>query len=152
MTSANNAAFIWSIANLLRGPYKPAEYGPVILPFTVLRRLDCVLELTKPNVLAKHAALGDSKVPEGIVLPAVAGQAFYNTSQYDLAKLGGDPAGTRLNLINYINGFSPNVRDIFERFGFLGEIEKLDEHELLYLVTKQFAQVDLMSSPTSRWG
>ena len=143
MTAANNAAFIWSIANLLRGPYKPAEYGPVILPFTVLRRMDCVLESTKAKVLAKHAALGNGKVPEEIVLPGVAGQSFYNTSRYDLGKLGGDPASTRLNLISYINGFSPNVRDIFERFGFLLEIDKLDEHELLYLVTKQFAQVDL---------
>ena len=143
MTAANNAAFIWSIANLLRGPYKPAEYGPVILPFTVLRRLDCVLEPTKAAVLARHATTGSSKVPEEIVLPTIAGQSFYNTSQYDLAKLGGDPAGTRLNLINYINGFSTNVRDIFERFGFLLEIEKLDEHELLYMVTKQFAAVDL---------
>ncbi len=149
MTAANNAAFIWSIANLLRGPYKPAEYGPVILPFTVLRRLDCVLESTKTQVLAKHAALGNSKVPGEIVLPTVAGQSFYNASPYDLAKLGGDPAGTRLNLINYINGFSPNVRDIFERFGFLLEIDKLDEHELLYLVTKQFAQVDLHPNSVS---
>jgi len=142
---ANNAAFIWSIANLLRGPYKPAEYGPVILPFTVLRRLDCVLEPTKAGVLAEAASLeaAGSKVPAEIVLPTVAGQSFYNTSPYDLGKLGGDPSGTRLNLIAYINGFSPNVRDIFERFGFLQEIDKLDEHELLYLVTKQFAQVDL---------
>ena len=141
----NNANLIWSIANLLRGPYKPAEYGPVVLPFTVLRRLDCVLEPTKAGVLAKAASLeaAGSKVPAEIVLPTVASQSFYNTSPYDLAKLGGDPSGTRLNLINYINGFSPNVRDIFERFGFLGEIEKLDEHELLYLVTKQFAGVDL---------
>ena len=141
----NNANLIWSIANLLRGPYKPAEYGPVVLPFTVLRRLDCVLEPTKAGVLAKAASLEatGSKVPAEIVLPTVAGQSFYNTSPYDLAKLGGDPSGTRLNLIAYINGFSPNVRDIFERFGFLQEIEKLDEHELLYLVTKQFAQVDL---------
>jgi hypothetical protein len=143
MTTANNAAFIWSIANLLRGPYKPAEYGPVILPFTVLRRLDCVLEPTKQKVLDRHATMANSKVPEEIVLPTIAGQSFYNTSAYDLAKLGGDPAGTRLNLINYINGFSPNVRDIFERFGFLLEIDKLVEHEMLYMVTKQFASVDL---------
>ena len=96
-------------------------------------------------MLAKAASLGaaGNKVPAEIVLPTVAGQSFYNTSPYNLPKLGGDPSGTRLNLISYINGFSPNVRDIFERFGFFGEIDKLDEHELLYLVTKQFAQVDL---------
>lgn len=83
MTAANNAAFIWSIANLLRGPCKPAEYGPVILPFTVLRRLDCVLEPTKQAVLGKHAAIADSKNPEDVVLPRVSGQSSYNTCKYD---------------------------------------------------------------------
>lgn len=143
MTSPNHAAFIWSIANLLRGPYKPAEYGPVILPFTVLRRLDCVLESTKAAVLEKHVELEGQDVPEELILPTYSGQAFYNTSQYDLKKLGGDPEGTKANLLDYLRGFSPNVYDIFDRFGFEAEIAKLDEHELLYMVTKEFAGIDL---------
>ncbi|MEJ7648695.1 MAG: class I SAM-dependent DNA methyltransferase [Nakamurella sp.] len=143
MTSANNAAFIWSVADLLRGPYKPAEYGPVILPFTVLRRLDCVLEPTKDAVLAKASEFESSGIPLHVGLPSVSGHSFYNTSAYTLASLVGDPDGIRANLHDYVNGFSANVRDIFEQFEFDAKLAKLDEYALLYLVTKRFTEIDL---------
>jgi type I restriction enzyme M protein len=140
--SENNANLVWSIANLLRGPYKPKEYGEVVLPFTILRRLDCVLELTKDAVLAAYEAKRDGQFPLSVVLPRVSKQSFYNTSRYSLTKLG-DADHIKANLLDYLNGFSENVRDIFERFGFLNQIERLDENELLLLVTQQFAAVDL---------
>lgn len=95
----NKVTFIWSIAELLRGPYKPAQYGRVILPLTVLRRLDCVLEPTKDKVLAKHASMKGSKV-ENIepILNRVAGQAFHNTSKLDFQKLKGEPDRIAANL------------------------------------------------------
>jgi type I restriction enzyme M protein len=140
--SENNANLVWSIANLLRGPYKPKEYGEVVLPFTILRRLDCVLEPTKDAVLAAYEAKKDGQFPLSVVLPRVSKQSFYNTSRYSLTKLG-DADHIKANLLDYLNGFSENVRDIFERFGFLNQIERLDENELLLLVTRQFAAVDL---------
>ena len=140
--SENNANLVWSIANLLRGPYKPKEYGEVVLPFTILRRLDCVLEPTKDAVLAAYEAKKDGQFPLSVVLPRVSKQSFYNTSRYSLTKLG-DADHIKANLLDYLTGFSENVRDIFERFGFLNQIERLDENELLLLVTQRFAAVDL---------
>ena len=140
--STNNGAFIWSIANLLRGVYKQADYGKVILPFTILRRLDAVLEPTKDAVLAEYAKRKDQPGLEHI-LPAVSGQSFYNTSLYTLNKLAGDPANLRANLIDYVQGFSGNVRDIFERYNFTSQLETLDENDLLLLVLQAFAEVDL---------
>lgn len=140
--SENNANLVWSIANLLRGPYKPKEYGEVVLPFTILRRLDCVLEPTRDDVLAAYEAKKDGQFPLRVVLPRVSKQSFYNTSRYSLTKLG-DADHIKANLLDYLNGFSENVLDIFERFGFLNQIERLDENELLLLVTRRFAAVDL---------
>lgn len=137
----NHGAFIWRIANLLRGTYKPAQYGTVILPFVVLRRLDCILEPTKANVLAKAAKLGG--LPEDIALPRASGHSFYNTSKYDMKKLRGDPVNLRANIGDYVRGFSPNVRDIFEEFDLDKTLAKLDESDLLYLVTRDFADIDL---------
>lgn len=142
MAENNNGAFIWSIANLLRGTYKQADYGKVVLPFTILRRLDAVLEPTKDAVLAEAAKLGDSPVAP-IALPEVSGQSFYNTSRYTLKKIAGDPANARANLENYVAGFSATVRDIFERYDFDVQLAKLDENDLLYLVLQRFAEVDL---------
>ncbi len=137
------SAFIWSVADLLRGDYKQSENGKVILPFTVLRRLDCVLEATKPAVLAEQAKrlkLGVN--PEPFLLRA-SGQMFFNTSALDVKKLIGDADHIKENLYAYIHAFSPAVRDIFECFDFYVQIERLAKAGLLYQVTERFAQVDL---------
>jgi type I restriction enzyme M protein len=137
------ASFIWSVADLLRGDYKQSEYGRVILPFTVLRRLDCVLEPTKGAVLAELAA--KEKVglnPEPFLLRA-AKQGFYNTDKLDLKRLMGDQDNIRANLFRYVQGFSPAVRDIFEQFEFYAQIDRLAKAGLLYLVTERFAGIDL---------
>jgi type I restriction enzyme M protein len=144
----NNANFIWSIADLLRGPYKPHQYGAVVLPFTILRRHDCVLEPTKQAVLDEAKKRGDA-ASASVFLTKAAGQGFYNTSQFTLKSLMGDPAGIRANLLDYVRGFSENVRDIFEKFEFEKQLEKLDGENLLYLVTKRFAEVDLHPSAVS---
>src|SRR5947209_4980627 len=143
MSGINLSSFIWSVADLLRGDYKQSEYGKVILPFTVLRRLDCVLEGTKPAVLAelekrKRAGLN----PEPFLLRK-SGQSFFNTSPLDMKKLMGDQDHIRENLFAYIQAFSPAVRDIFERFEFYAQLDRLAKAGLLYLVTERFAQVDL---------
>jgi type I restriction enzyme M protein len=139
-----HANFIWTIANLLRGPYKPAQYRRVMLPMTVLRRMDCVLEPTKDRVLAKFAQLKETKVknPEPI-LNRLAGQEFHNTSKYTFQKLIGDPDNIARNLLNYIKGFSSEAREVFEYFSFEDEITKLDQSNRLFLVVKEFAAVDL---------
>jgi type I restriction enzyme M protein len=143
MNQQSLSAFIWSVADLLRGDYKQSEYGRVILPFTVLRRLDCVLEATKPAVLAEYQAKQAQGItPDPFVL-RVAGQTFFNVSPLDMKKLMGDQDHIRENLYSYINAFSPAVRDIFERFEFHTQIERLAKAGLLYQVTERFTQVDL---------
>ena len=142
MADNNNGAFIWSIANLLRGVYKQADYGKVILPFTVLRRLDALLEPTKDAVLETFEK---RRTQPGLdhILPTVSKQAFYNTSKFTLGKLAGDPANLKANLLDYVEGFSPNVKDIFERYAFAAQLNTLEENDLLYLVLQKFAAVDL---------
>ncbi len=137
------SAFIWSVADLLRGDYKQSEYGKVILPFTVLRRLDCVLADTKPAVLTELQLRIDAGVNPEPFLLRKAGQSFYNTSPLDLGKLLGDQDHIRENLYAYIQGFSPAARDIFERFDFFTQVERLAKAGLLYLVTEKFANIDL---------
>ena len=125
------ASFIWSVADLLRGDYKQSEYGRVILPFTVLRRLDCVLEPTKAavlNELEAKTALGLNPAP---FLLRAAKQGFYNTDPLDLSKLMGDQDNIRANLVRYVEGFSPAVRDIFEQFEFHAQIDRLAKTGLL---------------------
>jgi type I restriction enzyme M protein len=141
--SANLSSFIWSVADLLRGDYRQSEYGKVILPFTVLRRLDCVLEATKPAVVAEFKARGKGKVNPEPFLLRKAGQLFYNTSPLDLKKLMGDQDHIGENLRSYIHAFSPVVRDIFEHFEFHIQIDRLAKSGLLYLVTEKFANIDL---------
>jgi len=140
------SSFIWSVADLLRGDYKQSEYGRVILPFTVLRRLDSVLEATKPAVLAELEAKSKSGVNPEPFLLRKAGQGFYNTSQLDLVKLLGDQDHIRQNLYAYVQAFSPAARDIFERFDLHSQIERLAKAGLLYLVTEKFANIDLHPS------
>jgi type I restriction enzyme M protein len=141
---SEKVAFIWSVADLLRGPYKPHQYGRVILPLTVLRRLDCVLEPTKDKVLEKHATLKDGKIKEPEpILNKVAGHSFHNTSKLNFQKLKGEPDKAAQNLSHYIKSFSSKARQIFEYFEFEKEIAKLDESDRLYLVIGKFADIDL---------
>jgi type I restriction enzyme M protein len=143
MPEPNLSSFIWSVADLLRGDYKQSEYGKVILPFTVLRRLDCVLEPTKPAVLAELAKRKQSGInPEPFLLKK-SGQSFYNTSELDLKKLMGDQDHVGENLRAYLQAFSAPVRDIFERFEFHTQIDRLSKANLLYLVAEKFANIDL---------
>lgn len=143
MTPQSLSSFIWSVADLLRGNFRQSEYGRVILPFTVLRRLDCVLEETKAAVLAEYQSKTQAGLNPDQFLLRKAGQSFYNTCALDLAKLLGDQDHIRQNLYAYIQGFSPAARDIFERFDFYTQIERLAKDDLLYLVTEKFANVDL---------
>ena len=140
-------SFIWSVADLLRGPYKPAQYGQVMLPMTVLRRLDCVLEPTKDKVLKKLESLSSSPVKDlEPILNRVAGQSFHNTSRFDLRTLKGDPNNIAANLTHYIKSFSSKAREIIEYFGFEEQIIKLDKANRLYLVVSKFSEIDLHPS------
>ena len=142
-TVKNHAAFIWSVADLLRGDYRQSEYGRVILPLTVIRRLDCVLEPTKQAVLDRNSKLKGSIDNIEPVLCAVSGEQFFNTSQLDLKRLLDDPGQIAANLRSYIASFSPAARDIVEKFSFDNQITKLDKANLLYLVVSKFAEIDL---------
>jgi type I restriction enzyme M protein len=138
----------------LRDDYKQSEYGRVILHFTVLRRLDCVLQRTKAAVLAEKAKRDASGInPEPFLLKK-SGQLFYNTSPLDLKKLMGDQDKIRENLFSYIQAFSPAVRDIFECFDFHSQVERLAKANLLYLVTENSRESTCTPkrSATTRWG
>jgi len=143
MSEPNLSSFIWSVADLLRGDYKQSDYGKVILPFTVLRRLDCVLDATKADVLAEFEKRRKAGINPEPFLLRKAGQLFYNTSPLDLKKLMGDQDHIGENLRKYIQAFSPAVRDIFEHFEFHTQIDRLNKAGLLYLVTEKFANIDL---------
>jgi len=136
--------FIWEIAELLRGDYKQSEYGRVVLPFTVLRRLDCVLKETKEEVLAKKEELKDMNINDlDPILNKTAGYNFHNRSKFDFEKLLDDPNNIKDNLIHYINGFSKNARELIEYFNFETHIERLDQADLLYLIVQKFNEVDI---------
>lgn len=138
--------FIWSIAEILRGDYKQSEYGKVVLPFTVLRRLDCVLSPTKAQVLAKMEEIqGMGLDPEQAepVLTSVTGERFCNTSPFDFQTLKAEPDNLADNLKAYIRGFSREARDIIDYFNFHVQIDRLEEADLLYLVVERFAAIDL---------
>jgi len=137
-------SFIWSVADLIRGPYRPNQYKDVMLPMTVLRRLDCVLEPTKDKVLEQQKKLSGGKVKNvDPILCRVTGVPFYNTSRYTFEKLKGDPNNIAANLTNYIKGFSTRAREIIEHFGFEEHIAKLDKADRLYLVVSKFCDIDL---------
>jgi type I restriction enzyme M protein len=143
VADVNYTSFIWNVADKLRGSYRRSDYGKVILPFSVLRRLDCALDATKADVLAKSAANANEGAARDFVLQKASGYSFYNTSPYDLRKLIGDPANLKQNLLSYVEGFSPNVRDVFERYDFATQVSKLDESDLLLLVMQEFLKLDL---------
>ncbi|WP_332397868.1 class I SAM-dependent DNA methyltransferase [Vibrio metschnikovii] len=154
-TTNNNfssiAAFLWSVADLLRGDFKQSQYGRIILPFTLLRRLECVLEATKPEVLAKYETVKAMPIEaQDKLLTHAAKLSFYNTSKMDLNRLG--ETGVASNLESYIQSFSPNAREIFEHFDFFNTIDKLAEADLLYKVAKRFATTDLHPNTISNYG
>jgi type I restriction enzyme M protein len=136
-------SWLWGVADLIRDTFKRGKYQDIILPFTVLRRLDCVLSKTKPAVLEAQAKYkGKLDHLEGQLTKA-SGFAFYNTSRYDFEKLSADAPHLAANLRNYIAGFSPNMREVLEKFDFDNTISKLDEAGLLFQVLERFKRVDL---------
>src|SRR5437763_743423 len=139
----DKVGFIWSVADLLRGDYKPYEYGRVVLPLVLLRRLDCVHAPTKEAVLAEYEKLQGKVQNVDPVLNRVARQRFHNKSKLDFPRLLADPNHIAGNLRIYINAFSPQPRDTFEKFGFDEQITRLDEAGLLYLLISRFCEIDL---------
>ena len=150
-TPNNLAAYIWSLADLLRGDFKQSQYGRVILPFTLLRRLECVLEDTKPKVLAQAEKLKANKSLEPEArekfLTRAAKQSFYNTSAMDMTKLGS--TDIKANLLSYVESFSPDAREIFEHFKFSEFVEQLSDANLLYKVVEKVANTDLSPNAIS---
>jgi type I restriction enzyme M protein len=142
-TVREHSAFIWSVADLLRGDYKQSEYGRVILPLTVLRRLDCVLEPTKAAVLAEHKRLKGKLKDPSPVLFQITKVDFFNSSKLTFRRLLDDPDNIADNLLSYINGFSPNARDVLDKFDFRTQVRKLERSNLLYKVVGRFCDIDL---------
>ncbi len=144
---------IWQIADLLRGPYRPPQYERVMLPMTVLRRFDCVLAPTKEAVLNEYRQLeGKYQGQDGVIdsrLNKISKQQFHNHSPLTFERLKGAPDTIAKDLVSYINGFSANVRRIFEYFEFEKEIERMNEANILYLVVSRFTTVDLHPSSVS---
>lgn len=150
--STNNlAAESWAIADLLRGDFKQSQYGRIILPFCLLRRLECVLAPSKEAVLAKFEEIKAHNLPEEtqekMLLRATNGLSFFNTSKLDLSKLG--ESGIKANLENYIQGFSKDAREIFEHFKFMEFVGLLNDANLLYKVVKKIRTVDLSPNAIS---
>ena len=135
--------FIWNVADLLRDVYKRKDYPDVILPFTVLRRLDCVLSESKDEVLATYQKyFGKLEDPSAVIMKA-SGHNFYNVSKYDFVKLLSDPANISQNFFDYLNGFSANLTDVLERFKIRDRINYLAERDLLYKLVQKFSEIDL---------
>ncbi len=144
---ANNftekANFIWTVADLIRDDFKRGKYQDVILPLTVLRRIDCVLEPTKEKVLSEYNKYKGKLKDLDPILRRASGFAFYNTSKYNFERLLDDPNNIAKNLNAYINDFSENMREVIEKFDFRNTISKLSEANLLYLVIQRFTEIDL---------
>lgn len=148
---SSTAAFLWSVADLLRGDFKQSQYGRIILPFTLLRRLECVLQVTKSDVLTKFETVKAMPIEaQDKLLMHAAQLSFYNTSEMDLNHLG--ETNVAGNLESYIQSFSPNAREIFEHFDFFNTIDKLAEADLLYEVVKRFKSTDLHPNTISNYG
>ena len=146
---------IWSVADLLRGDYKQSDYGKVILPLTVLRRLDCILAPTKQAVLDSLPRVEKlSESAKDITLNSIAKLNFHNRSKLDFAKIKADPNNTAANLRNYINGFSAGAREILEYFNFEDNIARLDDPQtnLLFQIVKEFSDIDLTNITTMEMG
>ena len=143
MNHSEIVSFLWGVADLIRDTFKRGKYQDVILPLTVLRRLDCVLAPTKAKVLEAQARYQGRLENLDALLRKTSGFAFYNTSRYDFDKLLADAPHLAANLRNYIAGFSPNMREVLEKFDFDNTISKLDEAGLLFQVLERFKKVDL---------
>jgi len=141
LNQQNLAGFIWSVADLLRGDFKRSDYGRIILPFTLLRRLECVLEPTREAVLQKHKELKKTGIDLDTVLPKVSKHRFYNISRYTLGNIG--ETETRANLEDYVSKFSENARQCFDHFNFAHWLDRLAEANLLFMVVQKFASIDL---------
>ncbi len=139
------ANLIWQIADLLRGPYRPPQYERVMLPMTALRRFDCVLAFTRAKVLAAYRRRKDRYHGAALdtMLNQAAGQRFHNHSELDFERLQGEPDNIAQHVVNYVQGFSAEVRRISEYFEFDAEIEKMREANILYMVVSQYRSVDL---------
>ena len=154
-THQQHIKFIWNIADLLRGPYRPPQYERVMLPMTVLRRFDSVLESTKLEVHDEYEKLKtkyDNDIPQSVLeskLSKITGQKFYNTSLFTFEKLKGAPDSIAQDLISYINSFSPNVRQIFEFFDFEKEVFAMNDANILYLIVSEFSNVNLHPNSVS---
>ncbi|MFT5915599.1 MAG: type I restriction enzyme M protein, partial [Bacteroidia bacterium] len=149
------ANLIWEIADLLRGDYKQSDYGKVILPLTVLRRLDCVLQPTKQKVLDYLPKVADKPdKTKDLILNQKSGHNFHNRSQYNFAKIVGEPDKVAFNLRNYINGFSSSAREIIEYFNFDDQIERMDDPkaDILFQVVKKFSEIDLFDMDSMDMG
>ncbi|GAA1554644.1 class I SAM-dependent DNA methyltransferase [Kribbella sancticallisti] len=142
-TPKNLANFIWQVADLLRGDYKRADYGKVILPFTVLRRLECVLEPTREAVLKESAKWADRAVDPTQFLTRQSGQRFFNVTKHTLTSVASAPDDAAKNLNSYVRGFSPNAQEAFEKFKFAEQVANLADAKLLHLVVSRFADFDL---------
>lgn len=141
MNINEQANFIWSIADLLRGDFKQSEYGKVILPFTVLRRFDCVLAPSKTKILELNKTITvANKKP---IFKKYTGHDYYNISQFDFEKLMDDSTSIESNLRDYINGYSDDVKEIMDNFELLSIVEKLSKANLLYLVIQKFAEINM---------
>lgn len=149
------AGLIWKVADLLRGDYKQSDYGKVILPLTVLRRLDCVLAPTKDKVLdylPKIEKLKESA--KDVALNKIAGFNFHNKSHFNFDKLVADSNNVAVNLRNFINGFSTSAREIIEYFNFDDQIDRMDDPkaDILYRVVKKFQEIDLSDMESMEMG
>jgi type I restriction enzyme M protein len=137
------ANHVWAVADLLRGDYRQSDYGKVILPFTVLRRLECVLAPTKAKVLEAHKRIAGQDLDPDRFLRKASGQRFYNTSTYTLKGIAGDPTHAAAYLNQYVGAFSRNAQDVLEKYDFPRQIKRLDDAGLLYRVVARFADLDL---------
>ncbi|TVQ00229.1 MAG: SAM-dependent DNA methyltransferase, partial [Balneolaceae bacterium] len=154
-TFREKADLIWKVADLLRGDYKQSDYGKVILPMTVLRRLDCVLAPTKQQVLDNLPKVASHKeTAKDLFLNNVAGFNFHNRSKFDFDKLVADPDNVSSNLRNYINGFSTSAREIIEYFSFDDHIDRMDDPkaDILFQVVKAFQEIDLSDMESMEMG
>jgi len=145
--TTNLSSLIWSSADdVLRGLFKPSEYGRVILPFVVMRRLDCVLEPKKDEVYDLYTKYKDQISDPYPVISRQIGSPFFNTSKFDLSRIKSDPTNVLMNFNNYVQGYSQNVLDIIENFSISPLVEKLQKNKRLYLLIDKFTEFDLHPS------
>ena len=145
----DKVSLIWSVADILRGDFKPHEYGQTILPFVVLRRLECALEKTKDKVITKSKSLEGKINDLETILNKESGHTFYNTSPLSLSKILQDPNKVASNLNSYIRAFSPSASEVLDKYGFPEKIKKLEDQGLLYQIIGKFADIDLSEESVS---